>query len=86
MGVVHESVKNGISQGVVTDADIPLIGGELADHQRGCVAMAIIHNFHQVIALGRIEFFQPPIIDNDELYFALWTMAYVWCMVLRSVT
>lgn len=41
---MHQPVKNGIGQGVIADAGIPLIGRKLADHQRGCMSMAIIHN------------------------------------------
>ena len=58
MSIVHESIQDGIGQRVITDGLIPLIGGQLTDHQRRGTTMTIIHNFHQIISLGRLEGFQ----------------------------
>ena len=52
MSVMHQAVKNGISERVITDADIPLISGKLADDQGRSMAMAIIHDLQQVISMG----------------------------------
>jgi len=53
MGVVNESVQDGICQGVVTDGGVPLIGGQLADGHGRVSAVTVIHDFHQVIPVCR---------------------------------
>ena len=49
---MHQAVENGVSKGVIADAGVPLIGRKLADHDGGHLAMAIVHDFHQIIAMG----------------------------------
>ena len=65
---MHEAVEDGVCQGVITDAGVPLVGGQLADHDGGGVAVAVVHNLHQVIALGRFQCFESPVIDNEQLH------------------
>jgi hypothetical protein len=68
VGVVHEAVEDGVCEGVVTDAGIPLVGGQLADHGGGGVAVAIVHDLHEVIALGGLQGFESPVIDNEQTH------------------
>ena len=51
MCIVHETIQDGVSQGVITDAGIPLGGRQLADDTRRGRAVAIIHDFHQVMPM-----------------------------------
>jgi len=67
VGVVHQTVEDGVSQGVVTDAGVPLVGGELADHQCRSTAMAVVHDLHQVVPVSRLQRLQSPVIDDQEL-------------------
>ncbi len=64
---MHQPVQNGIRQCVITDAGVPFIGGQLADHHRRYVTMSIIHDLHQVIPMGRFEWLQPPVVNGDHL-------------------
>ena len=63
MGVVHEPVQDGVSQSVVADGGVPLIGGQLADDHGRVSAVAVIHDFHQVVPVCRFQGFQPPVIQ-----------------------
>ncbi len=46
MGVVHQSIEDGIGKRVVTNGFVPLIGGQLADADSGCAPVPIVHDFH----------------------------------------
>jgi len=70
MGVVHQPIQNGIGQGVVTDGGVPLIGGQLADDHGRLGAVPVIHDFHQIISVRRAQRFQPPVIQDQQVYFA----------------
>ena len=69
VGVVHEPVQDGVGERIVADAGVPLVGRQLADDNRGGLSVAIIHDFHQVVAVRRFQRFQPPVIDDQQLYF-----------------
>jgi hypothetical protein len=52
VGVVHEPIQDGVSQGVVIDGSAPLIGGQLADDHGRVSAVSVIHDLHQVIPVS----------------------------------
>ncbi len=66
MSVVHEAIQNGVRQGVVADGGVPLIGGKLADNQRGAVVIAVVHDFHQIVTGRRFEGFQAPVVQDQQ--------------------
>jgi len=65
MRIVHQSVKNGVRQGIIADGGVPLVGGQLAEHHGGGAAMAVVHNLHHVIALCGTQGLYTPVI-NDQ--------------------
>ncbi len=70
MGVMHQPIQNGIGQGVVTDGGVPLIGGQLADDHGRLGAVPVIHDLHQVVSVRRAQGFQPPVVQDQQVYFA----------------
>jgi len=62
--VVHQPVQDGVRQGVVADAGIPLVSRQLADDQRRGLAVAVVHDLHQVVAVGRLQRLQSPVVDQ----------------------
>ena len=69
MGVVHEPVQDGVSQGVITDGGIPLIGRQLTDDHSRVRAVTVIHDLHQVVPVCRFQGFESPVIQDQQLHF-----------------
>ncbi len=61
---MHQPIRDGVSQGVLPDAGIPLIGWQLADHLR----RGVVHDLQQVIAVRWLQRFQSPVIDDQSLH------------------
>ena len=70
MSVVHQPVQNGIGQGVVTDRRVPPICRQLADHQSRCAAVTVVHDFHQIVSMRGFQYFQSPVIQDQQLDFS----------------
>ena len=51
VGVVHQAIQDGIGQGVVADAEIPLIGGQLADHHGRSVLVTVVHDPQEIVSM-----------------------------------
>lgn len=64
--IVNETVEDGVSDGRITDGLVPLIDGELAGDDGGCLAMAILENFQQVASFLDVQDGQAPVVENEE--------------------
>ena len=70
MGVVHQPIQDGVGQSVVADGGIPLVGGQLANDHGRLSAVPVIHDLHQVFSVRRAQGFQPPVVQDQQVYFA----------------
>jgi len=52
---VNEAVEYGVSDGGVSDGLMPLIDGELAGDDGGCLAVSILEGFEQVAAFLGVQ-------------------------------
>src|SRR5712671_1667240 len=64
---VHEAVEDGIGDGRVDNHLVPVIDGELAGHDGGTAAVAVIDDFEQIAALLRGQRRQPPVVEDQKL-------------------
>jgi len=67
VGVIHQSIQDGISQSWVRDALVPGFNGNLGHHDGGSVAIAIIKNIEQILGLNERQRIPHPIIQNDKI-------------------
>lgn len=51
VGVVHEAVEDRIGERGVVDQFVSFVDGELASHQRGAHAVAVIEDLQQITAI-----------------------------------
>ena len=69
VGVVQKAVEDGIGQGRLADEIVPVLDGQLAGDQGGSQAMAVLDDFHQIVALGGGDFLDSPVIEDDQVGF-----------------
>lgn len=48
---------------------MPVLQGELAGNERGMQAVAILHEFQQILPFRRSQSIQAPIIEDEEIGF-----------------
>jgi len=67
VGVVDESVEDGVGEGGVAEDVMPVVEGELAGDERGAFAVAIVEDFEEVATLGIGEGREPEVVEQKEL-------------------
>jgi hypothetical protein len=67
MSVMNKTVQDGIAQGGVPDDIVPMFDGDLAGDDGGGATVAIVEDLQKVAPFGRIEYRQPPIVEDQEL-------------------
>jgi len=67
MGVVNESVEDGVGVGRVADDLMPAVYGELGRDYRGAATVALFEDFEEIVTGGRIERLEPPIVEDQEV-------------------
>ena len=55
MGVVDQTVEDGVGQGGVTDGGVPVVNRKLTCHDGRAVSMAVIKHLQQVAPIDVIE-------------------------------
>src|SRR5467141_222609 len=64
---VHEAVEDGVGDCRIDDHLVPVIDGELAGHDGGTAAVAVVDDFEQIAALLRGQRRQPPVVEDQKL-------------------
>lgn len=70
MGVVDETVQDGVGIGGITDDAVPGRYGELASDDRRATAVTVLEDFKQIVMalfVGRLE---APVVQDQELNMA----------------
>jgi len=67
VGIVDQAVQDGIPDGWIGKADVPLCNRHLSGDHSGCTAVAIIQDFEQVLGLGAGQGIAQPIVEDQEL-------------------
>ena len=60
-------VKNGVSQGLVSEPFMPTVDRQLARHDGRFSTMSIFNHFHQVTPLFGTQWIQTPIVKDQDI-------------------
>ena len=64
MGIVNETIEDGVGIGRIADYFVPLVERELAGNHRGAASVAFLEDFQEVVPGGGVERLQAPVIEN----------------------
>jgi hypothetical protein len=64
---MNEAIEDGIAECGVSYNVVPMFDGDLTGNDGGRATVAIIEDLQKVAPLGRIEYRQAPIIEDEEL-------------------
>jgi hypothetical protein len=67
MGIVNESVEDGIGKGGIGHGFVPVRRRELARHDGGSTLVPVIEQFEQVSLLGRRERREAPVVEYEDV-------------------
>ena len=67
IGIVDQAVQDGVPDGWIREADVPLSNRHLSGNHCGCSSIAIIQDFEQVLRLGASQRITQPIVEEQEL-------------------
>ena len=66
VGVVDESVKNGVGQCWVADGFMPVFDGQLSGDKGGALVVAVFHDLEEVAPLLCAQRRACPVIEDEE--------------------
>ena len=67
MSVVDETVQDGIGVSGIADDFVPAVDGKLRCDHRGATSVAFFEDFQEIVAGGRVEWLQAPVIENQKI-------------------
>ena len=68
MGVVNETIKDGVGEGRIADGFVPVFDGQLACDNCGGAPMTVFEDFQEVPALRDGEDGKAPIVDAQHVH------------------
>ena len=66
MGVVEESVEDGVSEGGVADDIVPVLDGELGGEDGAAAGVAVVEDFEQIVAALARQGGEAPVVEDEE--------------------
>jgi hypothetical protein len=70
VGVVGDTIEDGVGVGRIANQLVPFIDGDLAGDDSRSPTMAFFEDFEEVMTGGGIERFQTPVIKDEQLHAA----------------
>ena len=67
MGVMHQPITDGVGEGRIADALVPVAHGELPGQERGPGPMAIVHDLEEVSSFPVRQGRESPIIHHEQI-------------------
>ena len=67
MGVVDETVQDGVGVSRIADDFVPAVDGKLRRDDGRSLAIALFEDFQQIVSGGGVERLQPPIVQDQEI-------------------
>jgi hypothetical protein len=67
VGVVNETVQDGISVGGIADDLVPSVDWKLGGNHRGTASVAFLDDFQKVVSGGCVERLQAPVIKDEQI-------------------
>lgn len=68
MGPVHEPITDRVSDGLVPNDGVPVLGVKLTRDDRGGEAVPILEDLEQRLAFGGAEGFEGEVVEDEGLY------------------
>jgi hypothetical protein len=66
VGVVDDSVENGVGKRRGANHIVPAIDGNLAGDDQGALVIAVLDDFEEIAGLLGRQGFRPPIVENEQ--------------------
>jgi hypothetical protein len=67
VGVVNETVEDGVSIGRIADDFVPSVDWKLGGNHRGTASVAFLEDFQKVVSGGGVERLQAPVIKDEQI-------------------
>ena len=67
MGIVHESVEDGIGEGWIFHCLVPVFDGHLAGDDGGVVVMSVVKDFDQILLLVAVNGSERPVVEYEDM-------------------
>ena len=67
VGVVNETVQDGVGIGRIADYLVPSVYRKLGGNHRGVVSVAFLEDFQKIVPGGGVERLQALIIENEQI-------------------
>src|SRR6516165_8931970 len=67
MGVMNETVEDGVGISRVADEGMPLVDGDLAGEDRRAAPVTFLEDFIEVTTGTGVEWFETPVVEDEEL-------------------
>jgi len=67
LGVVHKAVEDGVCQGRVWDAQVPVRNGDLAGDEGGGMPEAIVENFKDILGILNSDGVAQPVVEDEQV-------------------
>ena len=67
VGVVNETVEDGVAEGGIADDVMPVLDGELTGDEGRASSVAVFEDIEKVTALGVVERGHPEVVEHEEL-------------------
>ena len=67
VGIMNESVKDGVGKRGVPDGFVPMLDGELGGDQGGAAVVAVFHDFEEVSSLFVRQGRHSPVIEYEKV-------------------
>jgi len=67
MGVVNETVHDGVGVGGIVDDLVPTVQGKLGRDDGRASPISLLEDFEEVMPGAGVERLQPPIVENEQI-------------------
>ena len=67
VGIVNETVQDGVSIGRIADYFVPSVDWKLGGNHRGAASVAFLEDFQKVVSGGGVERLQAPVIKDEQI-------------------
>ena len=67
MGIVNETVQDGVGIGRIADYFVPSVYWKLGGNHRGAASVAFLEDFQKIVTGGGVERLQAPVIENEQI-------------------
>ena len=66
MGIIEETVEDGVAEGGISDDIVPVLDGDLAGEQRATAGIAVVEDFEEVVPPLARERSEPPVVEDEQ--------------------